>query len=663
MKYRSEIDGLRAIAVVPVILFHAGFEIFSGGFVGVDVFFVISGYLITTIIINEMDEGKFSLLSFYERRARRILPALFFVVLCCIPFAWFLLLPSDMKDFSQSLVAVATFSSNILFWRESGYFDTAAELKPLLHTWSLAVEEQFYILFPLFLMAAWRFEKRAIVWTLVAAFVISLATAQWGAYNRPTATFYLLPTRAWELLVGSFAAFYLQKRTVSTAAWFNNVLSAIGLAAILYSVFAFDDATPFPSLYALVPTVGTVLIILFAVPGTAVHSLLSMRGFVGVGLISYSLYLWHQPVFAFWRHYNFFEPTHVEMVLLALLSVCLAYCTYRFVEAPFRRNANVITRGKVLVFSVTFLSLVFSVGLYGHTSNGLSSRYAQDVELIYSQRLGWQDDDDCYFSGSEFQFEDVASCVSPNSVFLVGDSHAESISGILRAELQQSDIQLVTMTHPGCLPVPATSRTPISAHGSCAAYKQVVDTVLNVFDNPLIISLRWRLNLEGTRFNNLEGGVEHGRHDGLNIVTYDISEPVDIFDHVQTYLSSLSENRKLVIVNQIPEAGWDVFAYALWRFASANFDEEISTSYYLYRSANARVIDLLAQLEPNTTFIKTDNLICSNETERCLNTINGVPLYRDNNHPSPLFSEMIASEIVAALTRSGVVGVSDNGGH
>ena len=211
MKYRREIDGLRAVAVLPVIFFHSGFEIFSGGFVGVDVFFVISGYLITTIIINEMDGGTFSLLNFYERRARRILPALFFVVLCCLPVAWYLLMPLEMKDFSQSLVAVATFSSNILFWRESGYFSAPSELKPLLHTWSLAVEEQFYILFPLFLMAAWRFGKRAIVWALVVVSVISMTLAQWGAYNHPSAAFYLLPARAWELLIGSLAAFYLQK--------------------------------------------------------------------------------------------------------------------------------------------------------------------------------------------------------------------------------------------------------------------------------------------------------------------------------------------------------------------------------------------------------------------------------------------------------------------
>ena len=160
MNYRPEIDGLRALAVIPVILFHAGFELFSGGFVGVDVFFVISGYLITTILIEDMENNRFNILNFYERRARRILPALFFVMLVCVPFAWMWMLPSQMKDFSQSLVAVSLFASNILFWKEGGYFDSAVEEKPLLHTWSLAVEEQYYLLFPIFLFVVWRFGKK-----------------------------------------------------------------------------------------------------------------------------------------------------------------------------------------------------------------------------------------------------------------------------------------------------------------------------------------------------------------------------------------------------------------------------------------------------------------------------------------------------------------------
>ena len=239
MKYRAEIDGLRALAVLPVILFHAGFEAFSGGFVGVDVFFVISGYLIATIIISEMAEGEFSLVNFYERRARRILPAMFFVIIVCIPFAWFWLTPSYLKDFGQSLMAVSTFSSNILFWRESGYFDTAAELKPLLHTWSLAVEEQYYVLFPIFLILTWRLGVKWILILLMIVFLMSLSLAQWGAYNNPFAAFFLLPTRGWELLIGVFIAFYLKYFTHLKSQPVNQFLSLLGFCMITYSIIAF----------------------------------------------------------------------------------------------------------------------------------------------------------------------------------------------------------------------------------------------------------------------------------------------------------------------------------------------------------------------------------------------------------------------------------------
>jgi peptidoglycan/LPS O-acetylase OafA/YrhL len=230
MNYRREIDGLRALAVLPVILFHAGFETFSGGFVGVDVFFVISGYLITTIILTELEQGKFSLINFYGRRALRILPALFLVMLVCIQFAWFWLLPSDMKGFSQSLVTVSVFASNILFWRKSGYFDTASELKPLLHTWSLAVEEQYYILFPLFLMLFWGRGKRWMLVTLGLVSIASLAVAQWAAYAKPAVAFYLLPTRAWELLIGALAAFYLSDANRKE---FGKGLSEVGGGLVL----------------------------------------------------------------------------------------------------------------------------------------------------------------------------------------------------------------------------------------------------------------------------------------------------------------------------------------------------------------------------------------------------------------------------------------------
>ncbi|RTR32622.1 acyltransferase family protein [Shewanella atlantica] len=381
MKYRPEIDGLRALAVVPVILFHAGFHSFSGGFVGVDVFFVISGYLITSIILAELEDGRFSIVNFYERRARRILPVLFFVMAACFPFAWFYLMPVDMKDFIQSLLAVSTFSSNILFWLESDYFDTAAELKPLLHTWSLAVEEQYYIFFPLFLMFTWRMGKAWVLATLVLIFLVSLGMGQWGAYHSPTAAFYLLPTRGWELLIGVFAAFYFNRQVpVLTNVWLNNLLSLAGLSLIGFSIFAFDETVPFPGVFALVPTVGTLLIILFAQQGTLVNRMLSLKLFVGIGLISYSAYLWHQPIFAFVKYTSFTEPSAELMISLCMGIGLLAYLSWRFVEKPFR-NKSVYSRQFIFTSSaVVTMAFISTAGIL-NLSDGFKSRdiYARSM--------------------------------------------------------------------------------------------------------------------------------------------------------------------------------------------------------------------------------------------------------------------------------------------
>ncbi|MFQ3217660.1 acyltransferase family protein, partial [Paraperlucidibaca sp.] len=337
MKYRREIDGLRAVAVLPVILFHAGFDTFSGGFVGVDIFFVISGYLISTIIISELQNEKFSIVNFYERRARRILPALFFVMLSCIPFAYFWLTPSDLKDFAQSLISVSVFSSNILFWRESGYFDAAAELKPLLHTWSLAVEEQYYVIFPLFLMAFWGGGKRLIVTLLTIAFLVSIALAEWASLVKPSAAFFLLPTRVWELLIGVFSAFYLSKMNrYRFSKCFSEFFGWLGLILIAYSILIYSESTPFPGIYALVPTIGAALVILFAEKETFVARFLGNKLFVGIGLISYSAYLWHQPLFAFARQRSLLELDELVLLALVALSLLLAYFSWRFIEYPFR---------------------------------------------------------------------------------------------------------------------------------------------------------------------------------------------------------------------------------------------------------------------------------------------------------------------------------------
>ncbi len=461
MRYRSEIDGLRAVAVVPVILFHAGFGLFAGGYVGVDVFFVISGYLITSIIIGEMAEGRFSLARFYERRARRILPALFFVVLCCLPAAWFLLPPSDLREFAQGVFATATFSANILFWQRSGYFDTDAEMNPLLHMWSLAVEEQFYILFPLLLMATWRLGPRVVLATLAALFAVSLGLAQWTVQDSPSAAFYLLHTRAWELLIGAFAAFYLQKNTLATPPWANELLSAAGLAAIVFAIFAFDGATPFPSLYALVPTLGTVLVILFAAPGTLVHRVLSVPGVVTVGLLSYSLYLWHQPLLVFFRFLR--EPGVPEIAALVALAFLLSLFTFRFVERP-ARTLPLATPG-ILAGSAAALTGLAAIGLVGHQSHGFPTRFdprivaalhearAESPVFIEDNRL---DDDRCRFSltgidaESRARMEDCHAAFGPG-VLVFGDSHATNLyHAIVRNADAASHPFVIGISENGC---------------------------------------------------------------------------------------------------------------------------------------------------------------------------------------------------------------------
>ena len=446
MKYRAEIDGLRALAVLPVILFHAGFEWFSGGFVGVDIFFVISGYLITTIIISEMAEGKFSIINFYERRARRILPALFFVMAACLPFAWLWLTPSDLEDFGQSLVAVSTFSSNILFWRESGYFDTAAELKPLLHTWSLAVEEQYYILFPIFIILTWRLGLKWVLILLSIVFLVSLGAAQWSAYNAPDAAFYLLPTRGWELLVGVFAAFYLKYNTYLKSHSINQALSLLGFGMIVFSIIAFDKKTPFPSLYTLIPTIGTGLLILCAVPKTVIHKLLSLKFIVGIGLISYSAYLWHQPLLAFAKHVFSEEVPELLMLCLCLMSLVAAWFSWRFIETPFR-NRKRFDRASIFRLSAVGILMFSTIGLTLHFTNGLERlwllSYSIEERRIYEIiKLNTDYDmyDRMYSSNCKLWAKDVSDlpiaefdqCSERfgSPLVVLGDSHAMTVYNI-----------------------------------------------------------------------------------------------------------------------------------------------------------------------------------------------------------------------------------------
>lgn len=439
MEYRREIDGLRAIAVVSVILFHAGFQAFSGGYVGVDVFFVISGFLITSIILSERKSGKFSLVNFYERRARRILPALFFVMFACLPFAWLWLLPADMESFSQSMVAITAFISNIFFWSERGYFGTAVDLKPLLHTWSLGIEEQYYFIFPLLLIFLLKRRQGFAYITLAAIGVVSLLSSVWLTRVHVDSAFYLLPTRFWELLMGSFVALVRfngggTKTVANTPDWRSEALGALGLALIIGPVFFFSKNTLFPGYAVLLPTVGTALIIHYSGRESLTGRLLGNRPLVGIGLISYSAYLWHQPLFAFARHQNGGnEPDSLVFAALIFATLALSYLSWRYIENPFRNKA-LYSRKRIFALSLVFLVFFAAIGIIGWKSGGLLYRYSPEDQRLLKNFNGAGPYVSARFD--DLKLRDFDPEHSKKRVIVIGDSYGKDlVNAIFESEM------------------------------------------------------------------------------------------------------------------------------------------------------------------------------------------------------------------------------------
>ena len=342
--HRGDIDGLRAVAVLAVIVHHVSARALPGGFIGVDVFFVISGFLITSIILRDLGAGMFSFATFYERRVRRLLPNLTLLLVFCSCVAWVLLLPADFRNYSSSLFSTSIFTSNMFFWRDSWYFAAPAQTKPLLHTWSLAIEEQYYLIFPAVLWMLHCYAPKRTRAACTIGFLVSLAMSVWAVRNAPAAAFYILPSRAWELLLGSLLVVGAVP-TISSARSLE-LIAAAGLITILAAAFSFDSATPFPGAAALLPRAGTALIIhAGAAPHmTMVRRMLGWGPLVVIGLMSYSLYLWHWPLLAFARYYFLSEITPGATTLFVAISLIIAYLAWRFVERPVRSRALLANR-------------------------------------------------------------------------------------------------------------------------------------------------------------------------------------------------------------------------------------------------------------------------------------------------------------------------------
>lgn len=641
--YRKDIDGLRALAVLPVIFFHAGFELFSGGFVGVDIFFVISGYLITSIILKDIENNKFSINSFYLRRARRILPALFFVTILCIPASYLALTPGDMKNFGQSLVAVSTFSSNILFYLESDYFGGASDLKPLIHTWSLAVEEQFYIFFPLLLLAFHKFKRKITLSLFIFLFLISFLSANLATLlpNRPmlaSAAFYHLPFRAWELLIGVFCAYATNINFFNKNFFTREMTPLLGAFLIIISVTSFDKTTPFPSFYALAPTLGTALIILSPNKGTLIYKILSLPFLVGIGLISYSFYLWHQPIFAFARHLSMYDLSNLEKYILIFISLIMAYVSWRYVEKPFREKNKINAR---TVVTMSFIGIIFisSIGLFLHISNGFDTRLPENLKN-YSKTHN-----SCYFDDFSTEYltnNELIDCLKKqNTLILVGDSHARSLSYGLHDKLNEEGFNLVTITEKGCIPVKGiiSDKTSIS----CLQYKDFIYNIFKNYDHTIIMSARWRWHMQGTRWNNGEGGVEEG-YNIQPVVTGNKNLTTE--EYLLSELKNLNNSNNLILISQIPEVGIDVLKYEFLNRNNPNF--KYTHSYDRYLSANSSLLSKFNSID-GLQIIRPDKYVCDELNKRCNVKIDNNILYYDTDHPTDYFANILGSELLHLL--------------
>ena len=456
MNYRRDVDGLRALAVMPVVLYHVGLVGFSGGFVGVDIFFVISGYVIAGSLLADLEEGKFSLWRFYEKRVRRIFPALVLVYVCTYAAGLILLIPEHFINFSSSVVASATFLANFFFWKNEGYFDLSAHLRPLLHTWSLAIEEQFYLFAPIVMWLVYEKLGRRWVAAILPLLLSSLVLSTYATRVASTANFFLLPTRAWELLVGVLLA--LVRPQPVTRKWVREIVPFVGLAAITWAVTTFSDETPFPGANALLPCLGAALIIWAGSSEneTRITKLLSCGTLVFIGLISYSLYLVHWPLLVFTRYVLLSDPSGGQKLAVIAGSIILATISWRYIERPFR-NPNWASRRQILLGGGISMATVATLGVIGVQAGGFPFRSPSLQVAAVGSESEWKQHVCFLEAQDDLRSWSVDACTRAGlrgpKVFLWGDSFAAHYVPGFMSLGDDLAVRLIQYTYAGCPPL------------------------------------------------------------------------------------------------------------------------------------------------------------------------------------------------------------------
>lgn len=635
--YRRDIDGLRAVAVVPVVLFHAAVPGFGGGFTGVDTFFVISGFLITSLIAEDVHAGQFSILHFYERRVRRIFPALLAVLFASSVLAALLLLPDQFAAFGRSLVATTLFASNFFFWRETGYFARTAEEVPLLHTWSLAVEEQFYLFIPIAFMVLHRLLKgHHLIWLLPLA-LISFAISVAGVSARPTATFYLAPTRAWELLLGSILAVGLfpamQNRVVREA------LAVLGLGLICWGIFALSKDSVFPGINALFPCGGTALLI-YTGQGhkTLVSRVLETAPMVGIGLISYSLYLWHWPLLVFAQIWNIVTLSTVQTILLIALSFAAAAFSWKFIEAPFRRRGGVFSRFQLFGVAGVVSGVLLAFGLFGAVSDGWPARVPQQaIEIAsYAESRNPRRQKCFAYEDNPVSTPCVYGADVQPSVALWGDSHADAVVQAIGETAATAGKSLLFHGNAGCPPAIDLRINPFGCVAENAAVLKQLREDPRI--ETVILMARFSVQLMGRArelgpAERIEASVAIVEADGASA---DLARRKAL---LQTSLASTVEalqaaSKKVVLVYPVPEVGYFVPTTLAQMVLQGQSPEDFTRPISLFHARQDDVIEVLNSLgaEADVVRIYPHHQLC--EGDACIVYAQGAPLYQDDDHLS-----------------------------
>ncbi|HRI66548.1 MAG TPA: acyltransferase family protein [Polyangium sp.] len=635
-KYRPDIDGLRAVAVLSVVAFHAFPSRVRGGFIGVDVFFVISGFLISTIIFENLDKGTFRFSEFYARRVKRIFPALLIVVVASYAMGWFSLLADEYAALGKHIAAGAGFVSNFVLWRESGYFDNAAETKPLLHLWSLGIEEQFYIIWPFLLWFFWKIRWNSLLPTLVIG-AISFGLNLRGIEKDAAATFYLPQSRFWELLCGSSLAWFTlygklgakitrQDKAAVNGQGLANVLSLLGFLLLAYGFWRINGALGFPGKWALVPVLGTLLVIVAGPKAWMNRNILSNKVVVWFGLISFPLYLWHWPLLSFARIVGGEVPSRFVRIGAVLLSVFLAWLTFQFIESPIRSGKHAKAR---IFFLVAPMVLVGLIGYSTYSLNGLTFRtIVKSYEAVLATIENNPKRDECHLSRIvESVGKGPCEYFFPNpSVAVVGNSHAPEIAYALAEDLRPYNQGVAHYSISGCPHNYLVDPSLKNFLGTSVCYDWHTGVVENITSSKqikyVILSYRNDFCLDNGPFTK------------------------SLVDMAKALIAA---NKKVILVLQAPLPKKHIKDYLRTNYrANAGVHEDVVGSTRSdWKSTYRNSAQLLEQLPSSVVLIDPADYFCSGDN--CYVIKGNKALFFDDNHMSLDGGRLLAKQIMNKL--------------